>query len=101
MCSFCGCIINVFCSCVTQPGASAAEGKVSLFVENLPEKVTKASLEILFSQYRGYADTRLVEGRGVAFIDFTAQAHAEVALQGLQGFKVTPKNPLRISHVDK
>lgn len=70
-------------------------------MENLPQKLSKASLEILFSQYRGYVDTRLVEGRGVAFIDFTTQADAEVALQGLQGFKVTTKNPLRISHVDK
>lgn len=84
-----------------QGGATPAEGKFSLFVENLPDKASKASLEILFSQYRGYADTRLVEGRGVAFVDFTAQPLAEVALQGLQGFKLTPRNPLRISHVDR
>lgn len=84
-----------------QGGATPAEGKFSLFVENLPEKASKASLEILFSQYRGYADTRLVEGRGVAFVDFTTQPLAEVALQGLQGFKLTPRNPLRISHVDR
>ncbi|KAL8443640.1 hypothetical protein Emed_006658 [Eimeria media] len=82
-------------------GGAPTEGKFSLFVENLPEKASKASLEILFSQYRGYADTRLVEGRGVAFVDFTTQPLAEVALQGLQGFKLTPRNPLRISHVDK
>lgn len=82
-------------------GATPSEGKFSLFVENLPEKASKASLEILFSQYRGYADTRLVEGRGVAFVDFTTQPLAEVALQGLQGFKLTPRNPLRISHVDR
>ncbi|KAL8450288.1 hypothetical protein Emag_003311 [Eimeria magna] len=89
------------CWAVRVQGGTPTEGKFSLFVENLPEKASKASLEILFSQYRGYADTRLVEGRGVAFVDFTTQPLAEVALQGLQGFKLTPRNPLRISHVDK
>ena len=70
-------------------------------MEDLPENVSRNSLDILFSQYKGHTDTRLVEGRGVAFVDFISKALAEIALQGLQGFKLTAKHSLRISHVDR
>lgn len=93
-------------------GAAAAEskrkervtgetGQFSLFVENLPEKTTKTALDILFGQYRGYTEARLIEGRGVAFVDFLTLAHADLAMQGMQGFKVDPEHPLKISLVDK
>lgn len=81
--------------------APTETGQFSLFVENLPPKTTKTSLDILFGQYRGHTESRLIEGRGVAFIDFTTQAQAEVAMQGMQGFKVNPEHPIKISLVDK
>ncbi|PFH31889.1 small nuclear ribonucleoprotein [Besnoitia besnoiti] len=81
--------------------ASGETGQFSLFVENLPPKTTKTSLDILFGQYRGHTESRLIEGRGVAFVDFSTQAQAAVAMQGMQGFKVDPDHPIKISMVDK
>ncbi|EPR57868.1 small nuclear ribonucleoprotein [Toxoplasma gondii TgCatPRC2] len=81
--------------------ATGETGQFSLFIENLPPKATKTSLDILFGQYRGHTESRLIEGRGVAFVDFSTQAQAAVAMQGMQGFKVDPSHPIKISMVEK
>ncbi|GFE53187.1 small nuclear ribonucleoprotein [Babesia ovis] len=69
----------------------------TLFVENLHPDMNKMAVEILFQQYPGYKDTRFVEGKCVAFVDFATAYQGEVALQGLQGFKVSHNHELRIS----
>lgn len=43
----------------------------------------------------------MVEGRGVAFVDFTNELQAEVAMRGLNGFLVTPEYPLKITVAKK
>lgn len=35
---------------------------------------------------------------GIAFIEFETEMQASVALTGLQGFKVTPQNAMRITY---
>ena len=42
-----------------------------LFVQNLPAETTAAMLALLFQQYGGYVETRMVEARpGIAFVEF-------------------------------
>jgi RNA recognition motif-containing protein len=56
----------------------------TLFVSNLPHETTREALEILFRQFSGYRDVRLVPGReGIAFIDFDNETGAASA-RGIQ-----------------
>ena len=42
-----------------------------LFVQNLPDTTTAEMLSMLFKQFPGYGEVRLVEGRpGIAFVEF-------------------------------
>ncbi|KAF8820596.1 small nuclear ribonucleoprotein [Cardiosporidium cionae] len=78
-------------------GAKNLANQATLFVENVPPTMTIAGLEALFKQYPGIIECRLVEGRNVAFVDFRSSTHAEVAMDGLQDFRVTPDYKLKIS----
>ncbi|CRG99565.1 U2 small nuclear ribonucleoprotein B'', putative [Plasmodium relictum] len=69
----------------------------TLFVQNLPNEINKNALEILFNQYPGYFEARYIPGRNVAFIDFTSYQSGEIAMNGLQNFKITPQHPIKIS----
>ncbi|GAB4813644.1 hypothetical protein N2152v2_000690 [Parachlorella kessleri] len=70
-----------------------------LFLEGLPEATTEAMLTMLFQQFPGYKESRLVEGRpGIAFVEFENDVQAGVALSGLQGFKITPQNVMKITY---
>lgn len=41
---------------------------------------------------------RMVEARpGIAFVEFENDAQSSVAMSGLQGFKITPVNAMRIT----
>ena len=42
-----------------------------LFVQNLPDTTTAEMLSMLFKQFPGYGEVRLVDGRpGIAFVEF-------------------------------
>ncbi|GAW80415.1 U2 small nuclear ribonucleoprotein B'' [Plasmodium gonderi] len=69
----------------------------TLFVQNLPNEINKNALEILFNQYPGFCEVRYIPGRNVAFIDFNSFQSGEIAMNGLQGFKVTTHYPMKIS----
>ncbi|CAF1014971.1 unnamed protein product [Didymodactylos carnosus] len=74
----------------------------TLFLSNLPNETTKEMLEILFKQFTGYRDVRLIQGReGIAFVDFDKDNQATIAKDALQNFKVTPTNPISISFAKK
>eukprot|EP01066_Platyproteum_vivax_P020867 Platyproteum_vivax@DN8816_c0_g1_i1.p1 len=68
-----------------------------LYVQNLPEECTSPALEMLFRQYPGYIENRLIEGRRVAFVEYQDELQSAIALSGLQGFKLTDTHALRIS----
>jgi len=73
-----------------------------LFVENLPEKCNEMMLSMLFQQFPGFREARLVPNKkGIAFVEFTTDLEAGVAMNGLQGFKVTPENLMVISFAKK
>lgn len=81
------------------PMDSTGEGQPSnvLFVENLPAEVNEMMLTMLFRQYPGFQEARLIKGRNVAFIEYADELQAGIAKHGLQGFMVTPEMSLKIS----
>jgi U2 small nuclear ribonucleoprotein B'' len=81
------------------PSGGAGEGKQGavLFAENLPPECTEVMLTMLFRQYPGFEEVRLVAARRVAFVQFKEPNHADSAMDGLQGFMVSPQHPLKLS----
>lgn len=73
-----------------------------LFVEGLPDATTEAMLKVLFGQFPGFVEGRLVPGKpGIAFVDFESSQKAGIAITGLQGFKVTAENQIKLSYAKK
>mmetsp|Transcript_37518 Transcript_37518/g.82086 ORF Transcript_37518/g.82086 Transcript_37518/m.82086 type:complete len:309 (+) Transcript_37518:54-980(+) len=75
----------------------SSEPNRTLFVTGLPPDANEAMLTMLFRQYAGFMEVRLIAGRGVAFVDFASAPNAQLALQGLQGFQAAPGAILNIS----
>lgn len=72
-----------------------------LFVENLPAAATDLMLTMLFQQYAGFKEARVIAGKGVAFVEFLETHQAIPALEALQGFKVTADNLMKITFAKK
>jgi len=73
-----------------------------LFVENLPEQVNEMMLSMLFQQFPGFKEVRLVPGKkGIAFVEFESESMSTDAMTGLQLFKITPENLMVISFAKK
>ncbi|CAG0915740.1 unnamed protein product [Notodromas monacha] len=73
-----------------------------LFVMNLPEETTEQMLQMLFAQFPGYKEVRLVPGRNdIAFIEYEDDEQANAAREAMQGFKITPVAPMKITFAKK
>lgn len=73
-----------------------------LFVENLPEQVNEMMLSMLFQQFPGFKEVRLVPGKStIAFIEFESEMQSGVAMTGLQNFKITPTNLMKITYAKR
>lgn len=73
-----------------------------LFIENLPHETTSSMLEMLFQQYPGFKEVRMIEAKpGIAFVEFEDDVQSSMAMQALQGFKITPQNPMAITFAKK
>ncbi|KAF4402811.1 hypothetical protein G4B88_010263 [Cannabis sativa] len=73
-----------------------------LFIENLPHETTSMMLELLFQQYPGFREVRIIEAKpGIAFVEFEDDVQSSMAMQELQGFKITPQNPMAITFAKK
>jgi RNA recognition motif-containing protein len=73
-----------------------------LFATALPAECTQSMLSMLFQQYRGFREVRMVPGKaGIAFIEFDDEMVATLALQGLTGFKLTPTDTLQLSYAKR
>ena len=89
------------------PASTAAQPAVALpnpilFVENLPEQVNEMMLSMLFQQFPGFKEVRLVPGKaGIAFVEFDSEAQSGVAMGGLQNFKITPQNLMKITYAKR
>ncbi|PKA54488.1 U2 small nuclear ribonucleoprotein B'' [Apostasia shenzhenica] len=90
----------------TRPGKSGSQESVPpnniLFIQNLPHETTSMMLQILFQQYPGFREVRMIEAKpGIAFVEFGDDVQASIAMQALQGFKITPQNPMAIAYAKK
>ena len=73
-----------------------------LFVQNLPHDASPMMLQMLFCQYAGFKEVRMVETKpGIAFVEYGDEVQASLAMQGLQGFKISPQNPMLITYAKK
>ncbi|TGZ75932.1 hypothetical protein CRM22_000108 [Opisthorchis felineus] len=73
-----------------------------LFLTNLPEDSDEAMLSMLFNQFSGYREVRMVPGRhDIAFVEFGNEIEAGAAKHGLQGFNIRPGRPIRITFAKK
>ncbi|GFY99356.1 RNA-binding (RRM/RBD/RNP motifs) family protein [Actinidia rufa] len=87
-----------------KPGAQEATATPNniLFIQNLPDEATSMMLEMLFQQYPGFREVRMVEAKpGIAFVEFEDDVQSSVAMQALQGFKISPQNPMAITYAKK
>ncbi|CAK9175340.1 unnamed protein product [Ilex paraguariensis] len=83
------------------PEAPAPPNSI-LFIQNLPHQTTPMMLQMLFCQYSGFKEVRMVEAKpGIAFIEYENEMQSTVAMQGLQGFKITAENPMLITYAKK
>lgn len=79
----------------------SSEPNRTLFVENLPAEATETMLSMLFRQYPGFQEVRVIQGRNVAFVDYQNEYQSGMAIQGLQGFAMTPEQKLKLTYARK
>jgi len=73
-----------------------------LFLTNLPQETTELMLSMLFTQFPGYKEVRLVPGRqDIAFVEFDNEKHSAAAKDALQGFKINPQHAMKIAFAKK
>ncbi|VDL70407.1 unnamed protein product [Nippostrongylus brasiliensis] len=73
-----------------------------LFCTNLPEEATTDMLQILFNQFPGLKDIRLVPTRtGIAFVEFESEELAAPARMALNNFKITPEQHMKVDYAKK
>lgn len=84
-----------------QPNVPALPNKI-LFLTQLPGETTQMMLAMLFNQFPGFREVRLVPGKSdIAFVEFESEIQAGTAKDALQGFKITPTNAMKISFAKK
>lgn len=73
-----------------------------LFLSNLPEETNEMMLSMLFNQFPGFKEVRLVPGKhDISFVEFESETQAGVAKDALQGFRITATCAMRISYAKK
>ncbi|PPR04969.1 hypothetical protein CVT24_010427 [Panaeolus cyanescens] len=73
-----------------------------LFLQNLPETVTKDQLVALFSQYPNLYEVRLIPTKkDIAFVEFADEGSAGVAKDALHNYKLDGENKIKITFARK
>uniref|UniRef100_A0A0W0G234 RRM domain-containing protein n=1 Tax=Moniliophthora roreri TaxID=221103 RepID=A0A0W0G234_MONRR len=73
-----------------------------LFLQNLPESVTKDQLTALFSQYPGLHEVRLIPTKkDIAFVEYLDEASSTVAKDALHNYKLDGENKIKITFARK
>ncbi|KAG6787105.1 hypothetical protein NC652_007165 [Populus alba x Populus x berolinensis] len=82
------------------PEAPAPPNNI-LFIQNLPNETTTMMLQMLFQQYTGFKEVRMVETKpGIAFVEYGDEMQSTVAMHALQGFKLQ-QNSMLITYAKK
>lgn len=79
------------------PSAPSAPPSKYLLAEDLPSECNEMMMSMLFRQYAGYKEVRMPRP-SLAFVEFENEAQATLALQGLDGFNLTPKDTLKLTY---
>ncbi|KAI0789437.1 hypothetical protein C8Q75DRAFT_733681 [Abortiporus biennis] len=73
-----------------------------LFLQNLPESVTKDQLMALFSQYPNLYEVRLIPTKkDIAFVEYIDEGSATVAKDALHNYKLDGENKIKITFARK
>ncbi|KQK07405.1 U1 small nuclear ribonucleoprotein A [Brachypodium distachyon] len=73
-----------------------------LFVQNLPHDTTPMMLQMLFCQYQGFKEARMIEAKpGIAFVEYGDEGQATAAMSALQNFKISKDNLMLITYAKK
>jgi RNA recognition motif-containing protein len=73
-----------------------------LFLTNLPKETNEMMLSMLFSQFTGFKEVRLVPGRhDIAFVEFDNEILSAAAKDALEGFKITPTHAMKVTFAKK
>uniref|UniRef100_A0A3P8UIT8 Small nuclear ribonucleoprotein polypeptide B2 n=1 Tax=Cynoglossus semilaevis TaxID=244447 RepID=A0A3P8UIT8_CYNSE len=73
-----------------------------LFLSNLPEETNEMMLSMLFNQFPGFKEVRLVPGKhDISFVEFESDTQAGVAKDALQGFRITAVCAMKITYAKK
>jgi len=85
------------------PGVNAEQPPNQiLFLTNLPDETSEMMLSMLFNQFPGFKEVRLVPNRhDIAFVEFENELQSASAKDALQGFKITPTHAMKISFAKK
>ena len=68
-----------------------------LFLQNLPETVTKDQLNALFTQYPNLHEVRLVPSKkDIAFVEYLDEESATVAKDALHNYKLDGENKIKV-----
>jgi hypothetical protein len=55
-----------------------------------------------FGRFPGFKEVRMIESKpGIAFVEYVDENQSTVAMSGLQGYKLTPTNPMLITYAKK
>jgi len=68
-----------------------------LLAQDLPPECNEMMLGMLFQQYQGYKEVRMPRA-GLAFVEFQDKNFATLAMQGLNNFKLTAKDTLKLTY---
>ncbi|NXD46605.1 SNRPA protein, partial [Copsychus sechellarum] len=69
-----------------------------LFLTNLPEETKDLMLSMLFKQFPGFREVRLVPGHhDITLVELDTEVQAGAAREALQGSKITRSNATKIS----
>ena len=68
-----------------------------LFATDLPAECNEMMLAMLFRQYSGFKEVRMPR-QGLAFVEFDDEPHATIALERLNGFKLTTTDTLKLAY---
>merc|ERR1712226_775764 len=73
-----------------------------LFIERLPQESNEQLITVLFNQFAGFKEVRLVPGRAdIAFVEFDLVPQAAQAKQQLNNFKITPTHAIKVTFAKK
>jgi RNA recognition motif-containing protein len=68
-----------------------------LFLQNLPDSVTKDQLMALFSQYPNLHEVRLIPTKkDIAFVEYMDEGSATVAKDALHNYKLDGENKIKV-----